>query len=296
MADNGENRDARGDQTAHAPDQQPIKEVDVASVKRTPSPAFQAYPSDFLSDDKVCRMSFTEIGVYWVMLCHAWNACGLPANTELIAKTIKMPHARFVKMWEGVLGECWFERGGRLFNPRQEKERQKQQAFSRRQSDNATKRWESHGNATAVPASVRRTAGGNASLSRSHSQSLKKDVSTEQKHPSANHPIKAFLSLYEDLFLALNGHKPIIHNGRDAKIAQRTIAALGEAEAERLLRAFFSTTDPFILNAGHGLNVFAGQINKLLETPKSNPSAPGSRTAGNVAALQAFVDRGRVDD
>jgi len=258
--------------TAPLPNHQSLQgsESMASSAKRTPSPAFPAYASDFLSDDKVCRMSYTEIGIYWVLLCHAWNTCGLSTDIGQIAKLLKLPRARFSKIWAGVLSECWVERGGRFVNPRQEKERQKQNEYRRRQSDRATHGWQSRKDAAALPRQRQgRHRSGNASLSHSLSQSTQ--IPKEQESGSARHPVKAFLTLYENLFLALNGQKPIVQNGRDAKIAKRTIDALGEAEAERLLRAFFATDDPFILKAGHGLNVFAGQINKLLETPRERP-------------------------
>lgn len=121
--------------------------------KRTTSPAYQFYPDRFLTDDKVLLMSFMEIGVYQVLLCHAWPHRGLPNDTAEIAKMLKMPHARFKKIWNGAVGKCFVLRGGRYVNPRQEKEREKQIDYRRRQADNAAKGWLSRGNATALPES-----------------------------------------------------------------------------------------------------------------------------------------------
>jgi uncharacterized protein YdaU (DUF1376 family) len=106
---------------------------------RTTSPAFQFYASEFLTGDKVTRMSFTEIGIFTCMLAHAWLCDGLPTNLSDIAKILKINPQRFTKIWAGVLSECWIERGGRYVNPRQERERTKQQEFRRRQSDNGSK-------------------------------------------------------------------------------------------------------------------------------------------------------------
>jgi hypothetical protein len=41
-------------------------------MAREQSPAFQFYPQDFLSDDKVMAMNAAARGVYIVLLCHCW--------------------------------------------------------------------------------------------------------------------------------------------------------------------------------------------------------------------------------
>jgi uncharacterized protein YdaU (DUF1376 family) len=172
-------------QTEPRPDPQPNEEVDVAMPQRTTSPAFQAYPSDFLSSEKVARMSYTEIGIYWVLLCHAWQARGLPNSPTEIAKMLKLNPSRFTKLWSGVLSECWVENSsGRLVNPRQERERQKQNEYRRRQTDKANTRWHKPGNAAALP---ERHASGNALQSSSLSLSLKKkekDICAEPQSDS----------------------------------------------------------------------------------------------------------------
>lgn len=78
------------------------------------------------------------------------------------------------------------------------------------------------------------------------------------------HPVKEFLALHEAQFVALSGDKPAKYGGREAKIAKGAIDQYGLEKAKSLLIAFFASRDPFIVNSGYGLNVFAGQINKLL--------------------------------
>lgn len=154
----GENKETRQesgrgavDSSDHTPNQQPSEEVSVAPNKGTTSPAYQFYPDKFLTDDKVLMMSFTEIGIYQVLLCHAWPHRGLPNDIAAIAKMLKIPLRRFEKIWAGPVGECFSLKGGRFVNPRQEKEREKQAEYRRRQSDNAAKGWQSRGSATALP-------------------------------------------------------------------------------------------------------------------------------------------------
>lgn len=122
----------------------------MVSSKSTKSPAFQLYAAEFLSGEKVCRMSYAEIGMFTCLLCHAWLGHGLPPRVPEIAKLLKLNPKRFEVQWRGVLSECWIERGGKLVNPKQEKIRQNSAAYSKKQSDRAAKGWQSRGNAAAV--------------------------------------------------------------------------------------------------------------------------------------------------
>jgi uncharacterized protein YdaU (DUF1376 family) len=96
----------------------------VASSKSTKSyAAFQFYPKEFLSSDKVARMSLTEVGVYITLLSYAWLSKGLPPEPVELAKLVRMPTKRFTRMWAGVLSECFVHQRGKLVNPRQERQR-----------------------------------------------------------------------------------------------------------------------------------------------------------------------------
>lgn len=96
------------------------------------------------------------------------------------------------------------------------------------------------------------------------------EVSKEQKPPVAR-----FLELYETLFEKAHGVRPLIVRKRDPGIAKQLITKLGEPDALALLQAFFESEDRFIQDAGHGLNIFAGQANKLLSARKlREPDAP----------------------
>lgn len=134
----------------------PTEEGPVAPNKPTTAPAFQFYPKDFLSSSKVQRMSLTEVGAYTILLSHCWLDNGLPTEVGQLARIVKVPERQFAKMWAGPLSECFYEKKGRLQNSRLDVEREKQSDYRRRQSDRATKRWDSRkhaapGNATAMP-------------------------------------------------------------------------------------------------------------------------------------------------
>ena len=94
----------------------------------------------------------------------------------------------------------------------------------------------------------------------------KKELPAERKEPSA---VTRFLGLYEELFERAHGKKPLIVRPRDPGIAKQLIVKAGEEDARSLLRAFFESEDSFIVDtAGHGLNIFISQINKLLSSHK----------------------------
>ena len=123
-------------------------------MSKSTSPAFQFYPDDFLGSSKVGVMSAREIGIYVLLLCMDWNGHGIAYNPRLLARYCRVTEAEFLEAWEAV-GPCFEERDGKLWNPRLEREREKQAAFSAKQKAAADARWESHrishGNATAMP-------------------------------------------------------------------------------------------------------------------------------------------------
>jgi hypothetical protein len=91
----------------------------------TKYPSFPLYPKDFLGDPKVLRMSDAEVGFYFRMLCHEWLEVGIPLTSPVVRE-----------WWSkgGTVAECFFEREGRLFNPRLEKEREKKRLWSEKSS------------------------------------------------------------------------------------------------------------------------------------------------------------------
>ncbi len=106
-------------------------------VKKGKAPAFQFYPSDFLSDLKVQLMTTTQVGAYLLLLCHDWSSDGLPDDAEDLALLARMEVETFRTDWKRRLEKC-FEphpsKAGHITNPRLQKERQKQAAFRTKQS------------------------------------------------------------------------------------------------------------------------------------------------------------------
>lgn len=100
------------------------------------APAFQFYPKDFLTDERVGLMSHTERGIYVTLLCLCWLEESLPADLSQLARLVNVKAGQFERLWSGgTLPACFMEVDGRLRHPRLDFERDKQDAYRRRQSD-----------------------------------------------------------------------------------------------------------------------------------------------------------------
>src|SRR4030095_3596168 len=94
------------------------------------TPAFQFYPKDWLTDDKVQAMSLSERGLYITLLCHAWLHGSLPGTESALVRITNVRKTVFNRLWNGTLKSCFISSAtGHLHNPRLERERQKQAVF-----------------------------------------------------------------------------------------------------------------------------------------------------------------------
>ncbi len=135
-------------ETAGTPNQTG-SEPDVVSSKRTPSPAFQFYPRDFLLSRRVNRMSMTERGIYITLLAMCWIDGGISPDLDRVARDLGQKPSKFRTMWDrGALAECFTEKHGRLINSRLEDERHKQNAYRAKQANAAAMRWDTQRNAS----------------------------------------------------------------------------------------------------------------------------------------------------
>ena len=95
-------------------------------------------------------MTMQEVGVYLFLLCLDWNECGFVLNRRRLSRFCRVSESDFAEAWE-IVGECFAEREGRWYNPRLERERVKQSAYSAKQKAASDARWESHRNAAGLP-------------------------------------------------------------------------------------------------------------------------------------------------
>jgi uncharacterized protein YdaU (DUF1376 family) len=98
------------------------------------APAFQFYPNDFLTDGNVAGMSLQERGAYITLICICWKERTLPLDISRLANMVGLPRRQFARIWPNI-EPCFRQSGALLVHPRLEKEREKQDAFRRRQSD-----------------------------------------------------------------------------------------------------------------------------------------------------------------
>lgn len=101
------------------------------------SPAFQFYPDNFVSGAPAF-MKPIETHVYMWLLCLEWSRAGFVYNETDLASWCRIPASQFRAAWPKV-SESFTERDGRYFNPRLDKEREKQNAYSERMAANGKK-------------------------------------------------------------------------------------------------------------------------------------------------------------
>lgn len=119
-------------------------------------PAFQMYPRDWLSDERVTGLSLEGEGAYTRLLCVGWLEGGIPSDMGVLRVLLKgIPMSKLTKIWTEI-GQFWQPhptKAHRLVNPRQERVRAEQQAYRDKQSRSGAKgalsRW--HGDASKVP-------------------------------------------------------------------------------------------------------------------------------------------------
>jgi uncharacterized protein YdaU (DUF1376 family) len=130
---------------------------------------FPFYAADWLADEDVDLMPLETQGAYVRLMCHQWREGSIPADTASIARLLRVHHKTFSVIWSKL--ETKFplsETGQRRLNTRLKNVQDQQALKSRRQANNAAKRWESQetDHAMAMP----RQCDGNAIQNQSQSQ------------------------------------------------------------------------------------------------------------------------------
>ena len=218
------------------------------------SPAFQFYPKDFLSDENVRVMSLQERGVYITLLCLCWIQGSLPAGVERLAKLCGVPVNAMRKLWPAIL-PC-FRDGDpdRLIHPRLEREREKQAHYKRRQSDAAAKRWQSHGNATALPADVPQPSQRNALHSSSafasadlrHTNTARARERMPSDDPDLAERAGRFLERYAEMYPKFRkGARYLGKPSLDFQEALQLVATWDDDRLDKLATVFLTTDHEF---------------------------------------------------
>lgn len=152
-------------------------------MSKESAPAFQFYPRDFLTDERVRMMSHRERGIYITLLCLCWTEQSLPADLTALAKLVNVPAKPFIRLWENsVLKGCFAIVNDRLRHKRLDAEREKQAQHHQIKSDSgkagAEARWQGHsganGSAIDVPMAKHSSSSATASATASSSSSSEK--------------------------------------------------------------------------------------------------------------------------
>lgn len=107
------------------------------------APAFQFYPSDFLTDENVVLMSLSERGAYITLICYCWKEGSIPNDLKLLARLCGGNASEMQEIWDGIKN-CFIPSENdpnRLVHPRLIAEENKQKEYSAKQRENAKKRW-----------------------------------------------------------------------------------------------------------------------------------------------------------
>lgn len=97
-------------------------------------PAFQFYVKDFMTG--TITMSLAEVGAYSRLLCHQWDTGSVPGgDVAALARAMVCDRAEAEQIWPKISHKFREKKDGIWINSRLEKERKKQAAFRKSQSD-----------------------------------------------------------------------------------------------------------------------------------------------------------------
>lgn len=105
-----------------------------ARKQKAASPAFQFYVGDFMTG--TITMSLAEVGAYSRLLCHQWDAGFVPGDdVAALARAMVCDRSEAEQVWPKIQHKFRAKRDGVWVNSRLEKERKKQAAFRKLQSE-----------------------------------------------------------------------------------------------------------------------------------------------------------------
>lgn len=100
------------------------------------APAYQWFPRDFAMDEVAQLMNYEQQGMYRKLLDHQWLEGSIPADEVELAALLKVPVARFRKLWPRIARKFAPCGPGRLQNGRLERQRTERQQFTESPAEN----------------------------------------------------------------------------------------------------------------------------------------------------------------
>jgi hypothetical protein len=102
-------------------------------------PYFRWFPKDAESDDKYASLTLAELGLYHRCLNASWMNHGIPSEPAQIARVLRVPQREFMRLWPSV-SPC-FSGQVKLYNSRQERERDHAVSKSKKATDAVNTRY-----------------------------------------------------------------------------------------------------------------------------------------------------------
>lgn len=292
---NGADRTAA--ETAADPNQLTAKDGEsMAPTKRTTSPAFQFYPKDFLTSPRVMAMTPTERGIYITLLCFCWLEGGLKDDVKALAKLAGVPLKQFARIWPHNLEPCFrLVRNGWRINERLEAERKKQIAFRERQAENGAR----GGRPKKNPPKSDGFHAQNPPLTQAKARALKSEE--EDRRSVSLEGVQGEPFDGQAAFMAFQAAYPSSRRkgGRMVMETYLHSARIAGAPAALLLALENHKASQQWANPAHipGMDVWLSEERWRQELPPAGAmtsSMANPRTAGNIPALQRFIDRGKA--
>lgn len=230
-------------------------------------PAYQWHVPDARSDEVYMLMTYEQRGVYRELLDQQWVEGSLPANPQHLAGLLRMPVARFEKLWPLISGKFRARDDGRLINDRLESYRCELDEFVKIRAKNGSKgaeaRWRrhrrSHGKANAT------AMANDSSVSVSVSvPSVKEQHSGASAKPPS--PAREFLSWFQDEYRSRrDGAAYFVAWGRHMPIVTRLLNLHSPERLRKHATILLTSNDDWITSTDRGIEVLAGKINWLEE-------------------------------
>jgi len=247
----------------------------MASRKLTAkAPAFQFYPTDFLSDPKVMVMTAEEVGAYWLLICACWLDGELPNDARYLAKLAKLSDEQFARVWPAV-ERCFRATDTGYTHGRLERERAKQREYRKAKSVSglrgAKSRWQKDGTAMRSPSTKNGTPivlpmakDGSSSLSSSSSStSVIKNI--PPKEP-ADPRVKTFIEWFQSEYQSRrNGAEYLVPWPRDTALVKKMLKVVDLGQLQDCARILLSekTDDKFIQDSDRSIGVLSIKFNWL---------------------------------
>lgn len=237
----------------------------------SPSPAFQFYPRDFVSDAKQIALSLAGAGIYIRLLCQCWLEGSLPLDHSALAKLCGTTVQKFDKEWD-LVSACFEQKDGRLIHRRLNKERRKQAEYRQLQREKgvrgAEKRWQrpssghsqrdSTGHATAInrawPKDGSSSASSSADCSPSTEEARITPIESDEHAERAGNLVRRYGTLYsQHRHGAIHRQRPAL----DYHEAISLVKLWPDDRLDKLAVLVLTTDDEWITRTDRSFKIFA---------------------------------------